>query len=177
MSEKNKDFLSGTIYIFLVAFFLLMFILGATASIWQVASKNNNGTTSSAFNYIAVEFDDAKLVFNKCDIEEVEIGELVLYNESAESGEVVLAYGKLKELRKDDNFGEIVVWDETNQKDVVRPITYYLGQFSDDNEFSFAVVSLLNDPIMFYLFTIFPALVLAFLILYKIHQTKQSKNK
>ena len=176
MSNEKSPFLSGFIYIFVVTLFSLMLLLGASATIWQLVSKSHNGGVSSAFNFVSAQFDGKSYVFTKCNVEDVEMGEIVLYNQSAQSDEITLSMGKLMEVRPDDNFGEIVIHDTILDQDVVRPTTYFLGVLSGEDGFSYAMVTTLNEPIMFYLFTLFPIVVLAGLILYRVYQNKKDGN-
>ena len=179
MSDHKNRFLDGTIFTFLVALFSIMFVLGATSTIWQIVSKNNNGGTPTAFNFSEFSTDGHYYTFRYCDINEVDVGDLVLYDRSAQSGVVTLSVGTLKEIRDDNDFGEMVVFDTLTNEEIVRPITFFLGQKTGEDYFSYILVGLLNDQIMLYLFTIFPAVVLVCLLFYykRTHQTQQKQPK
>lgn len=157
-----------------------MLVLGATASIWQVVSKNQNAGVSSAFNFIAAEIDDGHYVFEHCSIDDVDIGEIVLYDSSAESGVITLSLGKLLQVEQNENFGEMTVLDQKTGMQIIRPTTYFKGKYSSDDDFSYRMVGILNDSIMFYLFVLFPAFVLIMLGIYDLRtrdKTEGSKHK
>ena len=177
MEDKKVYFFEGTVYVFFVVLFLLMTILGATASIWQLVSKSqNSANVSSAFNFISVDVDpNQHYVFAKCDPKDVEVGQLILFNKSVVSGQDTLSIGTLLEFRPDDNFGELVIKDSVSNEEIVRPSTYFLGQLSSDDFFSYSMVGLLNSSIMFFGFTLVPlALLITFVL---IHNKKTAQNK
>lgn len=177
MSEK-RELLGGNANLLILIFFGILFALSATATIWQWVSKANNGGVSSVFNYVAVQTNDNEFyVFSKCNPEEVVFDELVAYNKSSESNSVQVSIGKFKEIIEDSPFDKIKVVDVKTSEEVIRPVSYFVGTYSDNNHFSYLMVSLLNSDIMLWLFALPSLCVLIITSLIIVKKNKKEGGK
>ena len=154
MSEK-RELLGGSAYLLILIFFGILFAISATATVWQWVSKANNGGVCSAFNFVAVQTDDNEYyVFNKCDANDAIYDELVAYNKSSASNTAEVSVGKFKEIIEKNPFDKIRVIDEKTGEEVIRPVSYFIGTYSDSNHFSYLMVSLFNSEVMLWLFAL-----------------------
>ena len=158
MSSDNRGFFKSGYYLSLVIFLVLLLILGATTSIWQVVSKNNNKDISSVFGYIDVYSlaQDEGYVFSVCkidDLKDLKEDTVILYDKTYDSGIT------------DGDFGNVELKSWQTGTVETYPSTYVLGVQTDTDHVAYILVALFNSSIMLWGFTIVPIVVLIVLLI------------
>lgn len=170
MSSDNRGFFKSGYYLSLVIFLVLLLILGATTSIWQVVSKNNNEDISSVFGYIDVYSlaQDEGYVFSVCkidDLKDLKEDTVILYDKTYDSGKTELMIGTFKRYITDGDFGNVELKSWQTGTVETYPSTYVLGVQTDTDHVAYILVALFNSSIMLWGFTIVPIVVLIVLLI------------